>query len=693
MTAATRLDAAVAIATVLASCGLLPLTEDRAYLVLLGAMLLASVLVGAIARSLRAPDALARILRLLPGLAAIWWLWELWPTLIPETTGYVAVAYAPMEPHEGFRVLSVGVLWLLFVIAEAIAGGLDRPGWTFPVLVLPYLVPAIVLSEETSPLYLVPACAGYLLILATAVYNRTSPGLTGGRRRLAGGIALTGALAGIAAWTLSGVAATAIPERGFAFLDPSRTDTSVQLGDPTLDLIRNLRAPSSRRIIDYTSSDGRGHYLRLVALPALDRNGFHLVPTDLMPGLPEDPAAGPGPTVHLEVEVDDFGSEWLPVPWVPRSFEAEGEWRHDPATGAIVAVGANRALATRFLEYAVDARLLQPDRETIADAAAGDPGDAGLSLELPDDLDPEVVALAERVTADTTTAGERTLALLAWLHSDEFTYSTAIVDGSTMETVSDFLLSSRTGYCEQFAGSLAIMARAVSVPSRVVVGFLPGVATDQGYEISTKDMHAWTEIFLDGLGWVAFDPTPSGAPGAAPEPSPSPTPTTTSPSADPEDDVPSPSATPTTSPSGAGTGFRFSGWMAAAAALLALVLLPTGLRRFRTWRRMHPGGEPAGAAEDLWDELRDTALDLGLAWPQGTPRQVAAELADGLDPVAAQAVVELGIQVERARFAPEVDRSIDPLLLHRVTTALAATAPDSRGLGRLFPRSVFRQVR
>ena len=688
----TRLNAALAVAVLLAGLALLPTTADRAFWVRLALMLAATVGIGAVLRALGAPDPVARLAQLAPGVAVVWWLWDEWPQLVAETAGYVATAYAPMPVHEGFRVLSMAVLWLLFVVAETIAVGLERPGWVFPLLVLPYLVTAIVLNEEASPVYLGLACAGYLLVLATAVYNRAEPQLTGGRRRLAGSIALTGAIVGMAAWTLSGLAAGAVPERGAALFDPSHVDSTVQLGDPTLDLVRNLSSPNAQQIISYTSSDGRGHYLRLAALPAFDRNGFHLVPTDLMPGLAEVTAGAGGPAVRLEVEVGDFGSEWLPVPWMPQSLDAAGDWRHDPATGAVVAVGSNRSLATRRLDYRVDSRLMQPGQPAIAAAAAGDAGDGGLTLALPDELDPRLIDLAREVTAGASTAGERVLALATWLRSDDFTYSTQIVEGSTLETVNDFLLNSRTGYCEQFAGSLAILARAVDVPSRVVIGFLPGTATETGYEVSTKDMHAWTEVLLDGLGWVSLDPTPSGAPEAEPIPSPSPT------VAEPEvpeptiDDVPTTSATPdapTPTAPQPGSGFRLPGWIGWPVAAIAVALLPLALRRVRTARRLRPGAEPGRAAEDAWDELRDSLLDLGRPWPAGTPRQVAAELAAGLPADAAKQVTDLGLQVEQARFAPDAVAPVDPRSVRRIAAALPASSAD-RLLGRFLPRSVFR---
>lgn len=691
----TRLNLAVAAAILLAGGSLLPLTEDRAYLVHLAIMLLASVGIGAAVRALRGAEYLARLLQLVPGVVAGWWLWDAWPGLIGDTAAYIAGAFAPMPAHDGFRVLTVAVLWLLFVVAEVLAGGLDRAGWTFPVLVLPYLIPALVLSEETSPVHLALPCAGYVLVLATAVYIRAVPELTGGRRRLAFGIGVTAAIVAVGTWILTAMAAAVIPERGAALLDPNRVDSSVQLGDPTLDLVRNLRSPAGRTIITYTSSDDQGHYLRLAALSAFDRSGFHLVPTELMPDPPGLPAGVDDEPVRLAIEIGDFGSEWLPVPWVPQDIEASGEWRHDPATGAIAAIGPNRTIATRDLDYQVESRLMQPGQPEIAGAEAGDPGDGGLTLALPEALDRDVIDLAQQVAGDAATAGERTLALARWLRSDEFTYSTAIVEGSTLETVNDFLLVSRTGYCEQFAGSLAILTRALGIPSRVIVGFLPGTPTADGYEVSTKDMHAWTEVFLDGLGWVALDPTPSGALGAAPVPSPSPT--TAIPSAEPDDeldDVPTAAPGPADPAGGPGGGaFQLPGWTGWLVVGLLAALVPAGLRRLRTWRRLQPHSDPARAAEDAWDELRDTVLDLGQDWPEGTPRQVAAELTTRLDPDAAAALTQLALGVERVRFAPAetVDRPVDPQIVQQLTTALRVAAPNRQPLGRVFPRSVLRR--
>src|SRR5207253_3253245 len=67
-----------------------------------------------------------------------------------------------------------------------------------------------------------------------------------------------------------------------------------------------------------------------------------------------------------------------------------------------------------------------------------------------------------------------------------------------------------------FAGTFAAMARAIGLPSRVAVGFTPGVLEADGlWHITGRQAHAWPEVFVAGYGWVAFEPTPGrGAPGA-----------------------------------------------------------------------------------------------------------------------------------------------------------------------------------
>jgi hypothetical protein len=77
-----------------------------------------------------------------------------------------------------------------------------------------------------------------------------------------------------------------------------------------------------------------------------------------------------------------------------------------------------------------------------------------------------------------------------------------------------FLFSDRRGYCQQFAGAMALLLRMGGVPARVSTGFTTGLYNPPVHEfqITDRDAHAWVEVWFPRYGWVRFNPTPSIAP-------------------------------------------------------------------------------------------------------------------------------------------------------------------------------------
>ncbi len=72
-----------------------------------------------------------------------------------------------------------------------------------------------------------------------------------------------------------------------------------------------------------------------------------------------------------------------------------------------------------------------------------------------------------------------------------------------------FLFDTEIGYCQHFAGSMALLLRFNEIPARVAVGFTSGERVSTGvYSVSTNNAHAWVEVYFPTVGWVAFDPTP-----------------------------------------------------------------------------------------------------------------------------------------------------------------------------------------
>jgi len=82
--------------------------------------------------------------------------------------------------------------------------------------------------------------------------------------------------------------------------------------------------------------------------------------------------------------------------------------------------------------------------------------------------------------------------------------------GHTAERIAALLSTDQmVGDDEQYAVAMALMARQLGIPARVVMGFYPANAKATGtVSITGDDVHAWVEVDFAGAGWVSFDPTP-----------------------------------------------------------------------------------------------------------------------------------------------------------------------------------------
>jgi transglutaminase-like putative cysteine protease len=104
-----------------------------------------------------------------------------------------------------------------------------------------------------------------------------------------------------------------------------------------------------------------------------------------------------------------------------------------------------------------------------------------------------------------------TAAVLEWLRdTGGFRYTNHPAVFSEAPLVG-FVAATRAGYCQQFAGAMALMLRYLGIPARVAVGFSSGTY-DNGrrrWVVTDHDAHAWVEVWFRGYGWLPFDPTPA----------------------------------------------------------------------------------------------------------------------------------------------------------------------------------------
>lgn len=132
---------------------------------------------------------------------------------------------------------------------------------------------------------------------------------------------------------------------------------------------------------------------------------------------------------------------------------------------------------------------------------------------LPEDYNPRTLAYAQQLREQQLPPEQIARTVLEWFNRENFVY-TLQPPALGRHSVDDFLFSTRRGFCEHYASAFTFLMRAAGVPARVVAGYQGGQQNSVGsyYVVRQSDAHAWTEIWLDGRGWVRVDPTAAIAP-------------------------------------------------------------------------------------------------------------------------------------------------------------------------------------
>jgi transglutaminase-like putative cysteine protease len=116
---------------------------------------------------------------------------------------------------------------------------------------------------------------------------------------------------------------------------------------------------------------------------------------------------------------------------------------------------------------------------------------------------------ARAVAGQTQSPYAAAVALERWFRvTGGFTYSEQPGTTPGLPPLVGFVVDTRTGYCQHFAGAMALMLRLLGIPARVAAGFVPGHYHDGTWTVTDHDAHTWVEVWFRGYGWLAFDPTP-----------------------------------------------------------------------------------------------------------------------------------------------------------------------------------------
>ncbi len=624
-------------------------------------------------------------------------LWGLLPTpgsitdlagVLADGVDEIAEQATPALPLDGLVALTTLFVALVALAADLLAVPARQPALGGLGLLVLYCVPVSTVTGSVAFLsFAGPAC-GFAVLLWADQRGRLVDSARGGSGSLLGTATLPALRAGVIALVAGLVLPVFVPTLAEGSLASGfgGSGTGNGLGsslDPVAEMAGQLNRPEPMDLLRVQASVDDPGYLRAVALDEYGDNGWHMSNLDGEESIADDATLAPLPRdeasreVQARVTVLGHDDQFLPVGYAPQQVDVAGDddqaWRFDQAGTTIY----GRDVTTGGTTYQFSAEQPEPsveDLEAAPELAADDPMLRYTELPV---VATSVTDLAANLTADAGTPYDRVRAVLSHFTdpANRFVYSLSTAPGTTGDDLVDFLRLKR-GYCEQYAGAMAVLVRAAGVPARVVLGYTPGQVQEDGSRlVTTDDAHAWVEAWFAGLGWIPFDPTPIAADRAVTLPwaprTVIPADTTAEPTA-PDAGLPVP-AGPTATidrddqyvpiDAEALQGDRsLTAWFAGAGGavvLLALLAAPGVLRRRTRRRRLADGS--AGA---LWEELLATAADLGVDLPAtSTTRQVARDLAErlaGSEPAAVPAVRSLALAQERAVYGRPTGTGPDP---------------------------------
>jgi transglutaminase-like putative cysteine protease len=172
--------------------------------------------------------------------------------------------------------------------------------------------------------------------------------------------------------------------------------------------------------------------------------------------------------------------------------------------------------ATLMSTHAIDTRI----RYTVRSALGGriqptlDAATRARATRLPAQGNPRARALAARWVASGAAPRSIVAKAQAMFRHQDFHYTLTPPPTSTVNGIDDFLFSTRSGFCEHYAGAFTFLMRAAGIPARVVTGYQGGEHSAAGnyWIVREADAHAWSEVWLADRGWVRVDPTAAVAP-------------------------------------------------------------------------------------------------------------------------------------------------------------------------------------
>lgn len=415
------------------------------------------------------------------------------------------------------------------------------------------------------------------------------------------------------------------------------------LADTPLFTVEGLKAGEVVRLASMDTYDGK---LWNVADPETTKDGsgsFRLVGRTI----PDPPLVTSVQTSVVTITDSGYTDVWLPGVGYPSNVDfhdqassAQAEkLRYNAETGTAVLTSGVR----KGYQYTMSAQLQQ----TYKDEDLKNVPVARFTLPPVLNIPDVVVAKAIEFTGDTETPIDQLRAIERALKTRGFLSHGLASDGIPSraghgaDRIDElFTRSQMVGDQEQYASAMALMARTLGFPARVVMGFAPDVPEGaDSVEITGTDVTAWVEVAFEGVGWIPFYPTPDQTDvpqDQTPKPKTVPQPQVRQPprSDNQSDDLLTAVEIDDTTKDDANKDFILPAWIWAIVGFVGIPLLiffvpflVIGALKARRRRLRRTRGTGDVRVAGAWDELTDGYSELGFEVPRAaTRRQVAARL-------------------------------------------------------------------
>lgn len=431
--------------------------------------------------------------------------------------------YAPIPVRAGYVIMIVVGFWLATTIAEVATFRWRRPVMASVPCIVLFSVALVVGSQPGAAFFLTAFLVALLTFWATESSHRLrswgrwvttwsdkkkkegeAEHVTGGLARRMGATCILATL----------VAPVFLPTLGDGwFLWRNNTGAgpgasgSVNL---LVDIAPKLLEQSDTTLFTVTATDSA--YWRLASLVNFDGRQWHELDIDRHET--SDSISFPDfgtETLAQRVNIAGLDGEFLPAAVQPSSISGQTV-AHDQESFDLKVDDVDHEDT-----YTVLSSITKPTYNQLLDARTiTPPGDPDISYTYTAGaVSADVREMLGRWINDADGDFAQLLAIQEELRGPKFAYSTDVEFEESNNYLDDFLLSTRAGFCQQFSTAFALLARALGHPTRINVGFLPGSATPATdgtlFTVRGTDAHAWPEVYFEGYGWIAFEPTGRGS--------------------------------------------------------------------------------------------------------------------------------------------------------------------------------------